>query len=56
MNDAELLDQIRAKSARLNGHDELSPAQFQTLVQLIRADIKLTGADRDFDWGSVISQ
>lgn len=56
MNDAELLDNIRTKRNRLAGHDELSATQFQTLVSLIRAEMALTGAARDFDWAKVISQ
>lgn len=51
MNDAEFLDGIRTKRARLLGHDELSAKEWQAVRALFQAEFALTGVDRDtFDW------
>lgn len=52
VNDAEFLDGIRTKRARLLGHDELSAKEWRSVRTLFQAEFALTGVDRDtFDWG-----
>ena len=45
MNDAERLDELRAKLRRVLGHKELSPKQEEYATQLVREIVSIEGPD-----------
>jgi hypothetical protein len=50
MNDAQRLDELRAKLRRIEGHKSLSPRQEQAAIEIIREIVAIEGP---VDWSKV---